>query len=228
MIPETVHENADPLVEEFAARWLALGGAVHWASGAAESRQAVIEALQRMLPARERRPRLVAWCDSALSALDLPSLREELDAELTLWEALPGESTTAAAARLRGQAAAADLGLVSCAWAVSSTGTVAVYAAPGSGRSVSLLPPACIFVVRPERVVATLGEGFALLMTEGGDSADALSAEAVSAAAMPPAALPSAVNLISGPSRSADIEGELVVGVHGPGNVTVVIARGLD
>ena len=77
---------------------------------------------------------------------------------------------------------------------------IALYATPYTGRLTSLLPTAHITLVRPSQIVRTIPEGLALLADyaahEGG--------------------FPSAVNLVSGPSRTGDIEGDLAVGAHGP------------
>jgi L-lactate dehydrogenase complex protein LldG len=58
-----------------------------------------------------------------------------------------------------------------------------------------------------QRIVATMEDAWALLRTEQG-------------------ALPRAVTLISGPSRTADIEQTLVLGAHGPCRVHVVLTQG--
>ncbi|MGH9001503.1 MAG: LUD domain-containing protein, partial [Acidimicrobiia bacterium] len=65
---------------------------------------------------------------------------------------------------------------------------------------VSLVPPAHICLVRASDVVEDLSEALGLLSS-----------------------MPSAVAWISGPSRSADLEMTLTLGVHGPGSVDVVV-----
>lgn len=92
----------------------------------------------------------------------------------------------------------ADLGLSRAEFAIAETGTVVLSAGPESLRLSSLAPPLNIVVV--ERLVATLDDGFSLGMPER-----------------------TAV-LVTGPSRTADIEGILVRGVHGPGELWVVRA----
>jgi L-lactate dehydrogenase complex protein LldG len=70
---------------------------------------------------------------------------------------------------------------------------------------ISLLPPAHLAVVRRERILTGLDELLEVLPT--------------------PATVSSSMVLITGPSRTADIEQILVRGVHGPGQITVVIAE---
>jgi L-lactate utilization protein LutC len=96
-----------------------------------------------------------------------------------------------------------DIGITSADYALSDTGTLVMLASPAEARLVSLLPPAHLAVVPAERILTGLDELFTILPN--------------------PAAQTSSMVLITGPSRTADIEQILVRGVHGPGQVTVVI-----
>lgn len=116
------------------------------------------------------------------------------DGEDRLWER----------GRLRDVLEAADLGITGAAWAVAHTGTVALYGDARRGMWPSLLPPAHLIALRREDIVPGLAAGLERLASES-----------------PP---PPEVKLVSGPSSTADIEGQLVVGVHGPGRVAVVVS----
>ena len=74
---------------------------------------------------------------------------------------------------------------------------------PAEARLVSLLPPAHIAVVPRGRILTGLDELFSVLPD--------------------PAAVASSMVLITGPSRTADIEQILIRGVHGPGQIRVLI-----
>ena len=76
-------------------------------------------------------------------------------------------------------------------------------ASPQEARMISLLPPAHIAVVPRARILTGLDELFTILPR--------------------PAETTSSMVLITGPSRTADIEQILVRGVHGPGEVYAVI-----
>jgi len=99
--------------------------------------------------------------------------------------------------------ATVDIGITSADYALSDTGTLVMLASPAEARLVSLLPPAHLAVVPCDRILTGLDELFTILPD--------------------PAAQTSSMVLITGPSRTADIEQILVRGVHGPGQVTVVI-----
>ena len=109
---------------------------------------------------------------------------------------------------LRREMAEAGLGITGADYAVAETGSVVVLPRRGLSRLVSLVPPVHLAVVRPQEVVATLDDVFLLRRLEyyrnGGD-------------------MGSYLNFITGPSRTADIEQTLVVGVHGPREVHLVL-----
>jgi L-lactate utilization protein LutC len=106
--------------------------------------------------------------------------------------------------RWRDPAFAADLGITGVDYLIAETGTVVLLSAPGSPRCVSLLPPFHIAVAERRQLLPDLFDLFA-----------------------PPArpVLPSCLTLITGPSKTGDIELRLVTGVHGPGQLHVVLAE---
>jgi len=96
-----------------------------------------------------------------------------------------------------------DIGITSADYVLSDTGTLVMLASPAEARLVSLLPPAHIAVIPRERILTGLDELFTLLPD--------------------PAAQTSSMVMITGPSQTADIEQILIRGVHGPGQITVII-----
>lgn len=103
----------------------------------------------------------------------------------------------------------ADLvGISGCFCAVAETGTLMLLSGPRTPATVSLLPETHIALVRQSRIFATMEDAFALLRAEHGQ-------------------LPRAVNFISGPSRTGDIEQTIVLGAHGPCRVHLILLTGL-
>jgi L-lactate dehydrogenase complex protein LldG len=94
-----------------------------------------------------------------------------------------------------------DAGVSEAIYGLADTGSVVLAASPEEPRARSLLPFVHVSLLREERILPGLPELFEAV---GGD-------------------LPSALAIVTGPSRSADIEQTLVVGVHGPGEVHVVL-----
>ena len=104
---------------------------------------------------------------------------------------------------LRAACSTTAVGVTSADYALSETGTLVMIASPSEARLISLLPPVHIAVVPLERLLTGLDE----LFTRVPD----------------PAAITSSMVMITGPSRTADIEQILVRGVHGPGELHVVL-----
>jgi len=104
---------------------------------------------------------------------------------------------------LREVCAAADVGITSADYALADTGSLVMLSSPQEARLISLLPPSHIAVVPRERILTGLDELFTVLPN--------------------PAVRTSSMVLITGPSRTADIEQILVRGVHGPGQITVIM-----
>jgi L-lactate dehydrogenase complex protein LldG len=103
----------------------------------------------------------------------------------------------------------ADIGITGVDYVVAETGTVALLARPGEPRSPSLLPPIHIAVAERRQLLPDLFDLFAQLERRKGAEG-----------------LPSSLVLVTGPSKTGDIELRLVTGVHGPGEVHVILIDG--
>lgn len=92
--------------------------------------------------------------------------------------------------------------------AIAESGTLVLLSGPGRPRLASLIAPVHIAVVRTHQLVRGLGEALRLVQERYGPD---------------PLAESSNLVLITGPSRTADIEQTITRGVHGPGDVHVVL-----
>jgi L-lactate dehydrogenase complex protein LldG len=99
---------------------------------------------------------------------------------------------------------AADLAVSGVDYLVAETGSVVLVSRPDQPRSLSLLPPVHVAVAERSQVLPDLFDLFA-------------------AGRWPAQELPSGLTLITGPSKTGDIELRLVTGVHGPGAIHVVL-----
>jgi L-lactate dehydrogenase complex protein LldG len=102
---------------------------------------------------------------------------------------------------LRAFCAAADAGVTGVDAALAETGTIVVSSGPGKSRLVPLLPPVHIALAPTSKLTTDL---FTWTASRGG-------------------AMPSALTLISGPSKTADIEQTMAIGVHGPKRLIVIL-----
>jgi L-lactate utilization protein LutC len=187
----------DP-VARFRDELAAAGGQAHVVAGAEAAAARVLELVQ----GKGARRALVGR-GPVIDRLGLSDRLRAAGVEVGVVDALPPGGA-------RDTIFAADVGVSGVAYLVAETGTVALLARPAEPRSLSLLPPVHIAVADRSQLVPDLFDLFAALPGAPGGAPD----------------LPSCVSLITGPSKTGDIELRLVTGVHGPGEVHVVLVDG--
>ena len=138
---------------------------------------------------------LVRWDVDELDELGVDAPLGDAGVEVAIWRDLED---------FRETAGKADIGLSTAAWAIAETGTLVLEGGPEMGRTVTLLPPTYVAVVPVERMLCTVPEA----IEKYADTSNGL---------------PANVCFHSGPSRSGDIEMALFVGMHGPGDVNVIL-----
>jgi L-lactate dehydrogenase complex protein LldG len=151
---------------------------------------------------------VVARMEEAPAAVARYLATHSLSRQAVAWPQLAGLDWTGAGLQVEGRAAhGADLvGITGVFCAVAETGSLVLLSGADTPASASLLPETHIAVVPASRIVKGMEEAWVLLRSETGE-------------------LPRAVNFISGPSRTGDIEQTLVLGAHGPYRVHIVIVR---
>ena len=98
-----------------------------------------------------------------------------------------------------------DVSITSCEFLVARTGTVVMSAAQENGRTASVYAPVHICIAYTNQLVYDIKDALKGIKEKY------------------PAHLPSLITFATGPSRTADIEKTLVVGVHGPKEVYVFL-----
>ena len=116
------------------------------------------------------------------------------------------DDRNAARSEMRREVFQTDLGITGVDWFIAETGTVVLKPRQGVSRLLSLAPPRHIAVLEKGSVLPSLDELFAVERVEQLDG--------TSTATM---------NLVSGPSRTGDIEATVVTGIHGPYEVHLVM-----
>lgn len=137
--------------------------------------------------------------DDRLAALGITARLQEV-CDAVVWNSAHGEENI----RLAEQA---KVGVVYAEYGLTESGGVVLFSAPERGRAISLLPESSIFVLRKSTIlprVAQLARRLHQIAQQG-------------------TRMPSCINLIGGPSSTADIELIKVVGVHGPVNAAYLI-----
>jgi L-lactate dehydrogenase complex protein LldG len=186
----------DDHVAGYAQAFEAAGGKVHIVANELEAVGTITTVLQQA-----RVQRLVLGQGPVIDRL---RLKEALRGRVRdIWQEPLAEPSGAGDTKdSKGRLFAADAGITGVDWLIAETGSMVMLSRSGQARSLSLLPPLHIAVASAEQILPDLFDLFApgLIPT-----------------------LPANITLITGPSKTGDIELKLVTGVHGPGEVHVVI-----
>jgi len=126
--------------------------------------------------------------------------------EINLKQELKDSGLKLITAKNKNRIAKADIGITEVDYAIADTGTLVLIADKNQPRSVSLLPPIHLAIVRPENLARNINDLFIILKSKLEASED----------------ITSCMTFITGPSRTADIELSLTLGVHGPKELYVV------
>lgn len=109
---------------------------------------------------------------------------------------------------LKGLAFKADMGVTGVSYAIAETASCVIVPRKGVARLASLAPSVFVAVVHAEQVLESMDDYFAMVRLQHQRGRGRA---------------PNYANFVSGPSRTADIEQTLTIGVHGPGEVHLVL-----
>ncbi len=194
-IPQSAPAESAALVGPFTTALEALKGRVHTARDAAEAAQVVAA-----IAAEYGATTYIAWDETSIGC---PGLTQALTSRGIARIPYDVPSDSGARRLAMERLGAVPLGLTGADAALADAGAIVLVAGPGRGRLPSALPPVHVAIVDRRQLVPTLG---ALIERRPGLLDES-----------------SNVVVISGPSRTADIEMTLSHGVHGPKHVHVVL-----
>jgi L-lactate dehydrogenase complex protein LldG len=186
--------GADP-VARFCEQFTAAGGTPHVVGDTSAARAKVLEIALAFSPRS-----VLCSRGAVIDLLELPAHLGSRGVEVHRADALHDE-------RGRDVLFAADLGITGVEYLIAETGSLVVSAGRTEPRSLSLLPPVHIAVAARSQLLPDLFDLFNRFDGENGQAP----------------ALPSCLTIITGPSKTGDIELRLVTGVHGPGRVHAVV-----
>jgi L-lactate dehydrogenase complex protein LldG len=145
--------------------------------------------------------------ESIIKLIEKHSVRSlaiwESDLLLSLRELLQNKGLQFVSSGNKDDMAKADIGITEVDYAIAETGTIVLIANERQPRSVSLIPPIHIAVMKSNTILGNLDELFFLVKNSSQPT--------------------SCMTFITGPSRTADIELNLTLGVHGPKELYVLI-----
>ena len=170
------------------------------------------EAWEPVTRFRERAVALASTSDDAAAMTDVPALvarylrERNLPMKAVCWRELAELEWAASGIVVETRSARGDdlVGITGAFCAIAETGTLMTLSGPDTPPSVSLLPETHIAVVHQSQVVRSMEDAWQRLRADE-------------------RGMPRAVNFISGPSRTADIEQTVTLGAHGPYRVHIIL-----
>lgn len=198
--PPFVHPPADDLPAQFVAELSKLEGRVYRCAGHTEA----LDTIQRIL-AEHQATAVIAWDPARIG---LPGLAARLNQQgVTIADSQIAHTGAARAERLQ----ALDpipVCISGAEYGIAESGSIIVLSGEGQGRLASLLAPIHIAVLPVTRLVRGLGEALTALQDTYGTNIFRQRSN---------------LTIITGPSRTADIELTLTLGVHGPREIHVLL-----
>lgn len=152
---------------------------------------------------------VVAWDHPIVHSLALSSVIEPSGIPVYFANPEPGMVNRREA--FRKHAERAYIGITAADYCIAETATLTMKTRPGQPRCVSLLPSIHIAVIRIEQILSNLKELYTMLKWHPVERAEGITR---------------CMTVITGPSKTADIEATLVHGAHGPRELTVVVLTG--
>ena len=207
------------LCQRLAIEVEAVGGTAHVVADLAEARAALEKLLDQIEPASSA----LCWQHELLSRLGLEELlaaRRIQRFDYVALAAMPHQQR-------REAILACQVGITSCDLAIAETGSLLMCSRSGRERVASLLPPLHVAIVERSQIVPDLIDAIGLLggNVERSSFRSGKEMESRRGNGMNSVQLPSNAVLITGPSKTGDIELQLTTGVHGPGKWHVIVAQ---
>jgi L-lactate dehydrogenase complex protein LldG len=162
--------------------------------------------------ARDRTPEwsearsLVAWRHPLIDSLNLPERLKEQGIPVYMPDPEPADADLF---RLRAQSAL--IGLTSADYCIAESASLVLKSRTGQPRAVSLLPSIHVAVITEDQMIESLAECYALVHLGPDAETEGMTC---------------CMTLISGPSKTADIEAVMVHGAHGPREMIIYVIGG--
>ena len=173
---------------------------------AADAAQAIADLAGDRMPEWSDTKSLVAWRHPLIDSLNL--------SERLIKQGIPvyvADPEPADAGQFRLQAQTAMIGVTSADYCIAESASLVLKTRPGQPRMVSLLPSIHVAVITEDQIIESLAECYALVKWRPDANNEGMTC---------------CMTLISGPSKTADIEAVMVHGAHGPREVIIYVIAG--
>ena len=165
--------------------------------------QAIVELAKDRAPEWSDSKSLVAWRHPLIDGLNLPECLKNKGILVHVPDPEPVDSSL-----FRLQAQTALIGVTSADYCIAESASLVLKTRPGQSRMVSLLPSIHVAVISEDQLLESLKECYALVKREPDAETEGMTC---------------CMTLISGPSKTADIEAVMVHGAHGPREMIIYV-----
>lgn len=193
--------QSESLARSFQKECELLSVKVHMVSTFDEARHFLSSILKKTIAKR-----VIKWNSPLLNKLEIDGLLGSLGVQ----DMLPADKISIKEANRKDfvmPESKADLGISGADYGLADSGTLVLRALPGQDRATSLLPPIHVAIIKSEHILPGLDDLIIRLLLDLEEKKD----------------INSCLTLITGPSKTADIEMDLVHGVHGPKELHVIL-----
>ncbi len=191
-------ESPDALLARFTEELTLLKGEVYTVTGDEEARAKVMETLEQF-----EAKSILAWDFANIPVAGLESAIRASGIDI-----IQPDVHDEMRMEMLEAAAAAQVGITGADAAAATTGSLIFTTGPGKGRIPTVLPPVHVAIITLDQLLPRLESWVAMQRSKGLPLTNSAN-----------------VAIISGPSKTGDIEMQMVLGVHGPGKVRVIVKR---
>ncbi len=208
-IRNRTHRERGVLIEQLGQTVPALHMDLHLEPSIEQAARDIGQLILEKEPEWGTRKSVVCWDHPLINQLKLSEVAELR--QIPIYDTGFDGSDPQRKKEIRSQVEASFMGITSADYCVAATATLAMKTRPGHARSVSLVPSIHVAVVREDQLLADLRELYTLLKWDETEQKEGLTRN---------------LTLISGPSKTGDIELVMVHGAHGPRELHLFIITG--
>ena len=200
-------EQKKQLLDELTRRAGPLNLPVITVTGAAAATAAICRLVHEKIPEWGDIKSVVAWQHPLVTELNLADAlaADHIPFHLAETDTQAGDAERAG---MRSRIVESFIGITGADYCLAETATLVMTSGPGRPRSVSLVPSIHVAVISLDQIIANLTELYALLRQDENGA---------------PGELSTCLTFITGPSKTADIELNMVHGAHGPRELHLVV-----
>jgi L-lactate dehydrogenase complex protein LldG len=179
----------------------------------AQASSAICQLIKNYSPYDENKNSVVIWESDLLNKLELSQTLRQADIPIfkTVLKDNSGKSMAEQRVEIRKHIIDSSIGITTADYCIAEASTLVMKTRAGQPRAVSLIPSLHICIIELDQLVANVEECYTLLKYDEREKQEGLT---------------NVMTMISGPSKTADIELVMSYGAHGPRELNLFVITG--